>query len=219
MVAGGRTPLGLYDNVARRKLPLSRLNIFALDEYLGVPNDEPRSCANLLRRTVVQAWGVPAVQYYCLTSCEDLGAASIAQHEETIRALGGLDLVILGLGQNGHIGFNEPGSEADSIGRVLSLSPISVEANRQWFHGDYAPTRGVTVGMRTILSARSVLLLAFGLAKAVAVAAMLEGPETSSCPASYLRGHASALVFLDHQAAARLTRTYNGTATAALGTG
>jgi glucosamine-6-phosphate deaminase len=205
MVAGGNTPLALYGQVARRNLPLDHLHIFALDDYVGVPQDDPRNCANLLLRTVVRAWGIPAAQYHFLSTVEDEAARTIARHEERIRAAGGLDLIVLGLGRNGHIGFNEPGSEADSTGRVLSLSPVSVEANRDWFQGQYAPCRGVTTGMATILSARSVLLLAFGSAKASAVAAMIEGPQTPTCPASYLQGHASTFVFLNDEAAALLT--------------
>jgi glucosamine-6-phosphate deaminase len=177
MVAGGNTPLVLYAEVACRELPLDHLRVFALDEYLGVPEDEPRNCANLLRRTVVDAWKIPADQYAFLSPHEATAAQSIREHEERIRTAGGLDLVILGLGQNGHIGFNEPGSEANSPGRVVPLGATSVEANRLWFGEDHAPVSGVTTGMSTILAARSVLLLAFGERKANAVAAMVErGP-------------------------------------------
>jgi glucosamine-6-phosphate deaminase len=204
MVAGGHTPLALYAELARRELSLSHLNIFALDDYVGVGRNEPRNCANLILREVVQPWGVPAEQYFHLSSIEDEAEATIIEHERTIRRLGGLDLVILGLGQNGHIGFNEPGSEATSTGRLLSLDSISVEANRQWFNGALAPDKGVTTGMQTILAARSVLLLAFGPHKANAVAAMCEGPMTSKCPASFLQKHPHACCFIDRQAAADL---------------
>jgi 6-phosphogluconolactonase/glucosamine-6-phosphate isomerase/deaminase len=113
---------------------------------------------------------------------------------------------VLGLGQNGHWGFNEPGSGEHSVARVLDLDPISTEANRKWFDGDYAPSRGVTVGMKTILAARRVLIMAYGAHKTEAVKAMVEGPRTEKCPASLLQGHTAVKVFLDEAAAAALER-------------
>ena len=96
----------------------------------------------------------------------------------TIRLAGGLDVLVLGLGKNAHIGFNEPGSDADSIGRVLPLTPTSIDANREWFGDEHAPDMGVTTGMKTLLEAKTILLLAFGAAKSTAVEAMLDGPPT-----------------------------------------
>jgi glucosamine-6-phosphate deaminase len=204
MVAAGNTPLPLYSRVARGKASLSHLRVFALDDYVGVPKNEPRNCANLLRRTVVEAWRVPPSQYRFVSSCEQEAAQSIIKHEEALRRMGGIDLAILGLGRNGHLGFNEPGTEPDSPGRVVVLNAVSIEANRAWFDGDYAPTLGVTTGMGAILSAREVLLLAFGPAKAEAVAAMIHDKPSPACPASFLQTHAGAAVFLDQGAADRL---------------
>ena len=207
MLAAGNTPLKLYRLIAERHLPLSHLNIFALDEYLSVPLDEPRNCANLIRRTAVEPWGLPAEQYFSVSSLESDALASVQAHERRIIEAGGLDVIVLGLGQNGHLGFNEPGSAEDSSARVLDLDPISVEANREWFSGDYAPERGVTVGMKTILSARRVLIMAYGAHKATAVKAMIEGQRTPTCPASFLLGHPVAYAFVDEAAAAGLKKT------------
>ncbi len=201
MLAAGNTPLALYRLIAARGLALAHLHVYALDEYVGVPPDEPRNCANLIRRTAAEPWGVPAEHYYAVSPVEADALGSVQRHEARIAAAGGLDVLVLGLGQNGHLGFNEPGSTEDSAARVLDLDPISVAANRQWFGGDHAPARGVTVGMRTILAARRVLLLAFGLHKAAAAQAMLEGPRSPACPASLLRGHPAVHVFLDTAAA------------------
>ena len=118
MVAGGNTPLELYRRIAQRQLKLSRLNVFALDEYVGVPLDEPRNCANLLRRSVVEAWGIPPPQFFTMSSLAQDARASVQEHERRIAKAGGLDVVVLGLGQSGHLGFNEPGSAEDSTGRV-----------------------------------------------------------------------------------------------------
>ena len=217
MVAAGNTPLELYRRIAERKLQLSHATVFALDEYVGVPPEEPRNCANLLRRSVVEAWRIPPSQFFTISSVEKDALATVREQERRIAALGGLDIIVLGLGQNGHLGFNEPGSAADSIGGVLDLDPISVEANRKWFGGDYSPVRGATVGLETILAARRVLILAYGPHKTAAVKAMFEGPVSADCPASFLQKHPNTHVFLDHAAAARLTqKTREGCSVAAL---
>jgi len=204
MIAGGNTPIELYRRIGERGLKLSHLNVFALDEYVGVPLDEPRNCANLMRRCVQQAWGIPSTQFHTVSSQEADALASVQEHERKIDKAGGLDVIILGLGQNGHLGFNEPGSAEDSRGRLLDLEMISIEANRQWFGGDYAPAKGVTVGLKTILAARHVLIMAYGSHKMAPVKAMVEGPRGPQCPASLLQGHPDTRVFLDDAAAANL---------------
>ncbi|MFO1461136.1 MAG: glucosamine-6-phosphate deaminase [Verrucomicrobiota bacterium] len=201
MVAAGNTPLELYRRVAEKGLNLGHLTVFALDEYVGVPRTEPRNCANLLRRSVAEAWGIPADRFHTVSSEAHDALQSIRAHEKRIAHAGGLDVLILGLGQNGHLGFNEPGSDPTSGGRVLDLESVSIEANRKWFGGDYAPAHGVTVGMDTILAARRILILAHGPHKTEAVAAMLRGPIHPPCPASYLRTHSAVSVFLDSAAA------------------
>jgi glucosamine-6-phosphate deaminase len=216
MVAAGNTPLELYRTIgerARKAGPpkdgttkLGRLKIFMLDEYVGVPLEEPRNCANLLRRSVVEAWGIPPAQYYTVSSLERDALESVRAHEQRIEQAGGLDVIILGLGQNGHLGFNEPGSAENSGARMLELQPISIEANRKWFGGDYAPAKGATVGLRTILAARHVIVLAYGAHKTAAVAAMAEGKRGPECPASFLQGHPDVHLFLDEAAAAVLRR-------------
>ncbi|MGE3313094.1 MAG: 6-phosphogluconolactonase [Limisphaerales bacterium] len=205
MLAAGHTPLELYRRIGVLGLRLEHLTLFALDEYVGVPLDEPRNCANLMRRAVQHAWGIPAARFHAVSSLEADALASVREHERKIAAAGGLDVIVLGLGQNGHLGFNEPGSAEDSTGRLLDLEAISVEANRKWFGGDYAPAKGVTVGMKTILAARHVLIMAYGAHKAPAVKAMVEGPRGPRCPASFLQNHPDARAFLDAEAAAGLT--------------
>jgi glucosamine-6-phosphate deaminase len=204
MVAAGNTPLELYRHIAERGLNLSHLSVFVLDEYVGVPSDEPRNCANLLRQRVAEAWNIPPAQFFTISSLEAQALTSVQMHERRVAQAGGLDLIVLGLGQNGHLGFNEPGSAEDSGARVLNLESISVEANRRWFGGDYAPSKGVSAGLRTILAARDVLLVAYGPHKTAAVKAMVEGPRCERCPASFLQGHSDVRVFLDEAAAAGL---------------
>jgi len=208
MVAGGNTPLELYRRIADRRLPLSHLNVFALDEYVGVPLNEPRNCANLLRSTVVKGWGLLAERFFALSSLEQDAFASVQEHERRIANAGGLDVIVLGLGQNGHLGFNEPGSAADSDAGVLELAPSSVEANREWFGGKYAPTQGATVGLKTILAAQHILVMAYGPHKAATVREMIQGPRSADCPASFLQNHSDTCVFVDKAAAAQLSRQH-----------
>lgn len=201
MLAAGNTPLELYRRIAERTLPLAHLEVFALDEYLGVPVEEPRNCANLLRSAAGDPWKIPSARFHTVSSDEIHALRSVQEHERRIASQGGLDVVVLGLGQNGHLGFNEPGSLPDSVGRLIDLQPSSVEANREWFGSDYAPSRGVTVGLRTILAARQLMIMAYGSHKTTAVKAMLQGPMAVQCPASFLQAHANAWVFLDQPAA------------------
>ena len=202
MLAAGNSPLALYGLVAERRLPLSHLNVFALDEYVGVPLEEPRNCANLLRRHVADAWRIPASHYHTVSSLHENALNSIRHHERLIEQSGGLDVAVLGVGQNGHLGFNEPGSDRDSSACVIELEPVSIEANRRWFGGDYAPAAGATLGLKTILAARRILVLAYGAHKTSAIRQMLTGPVGPHCPASFVRDHPEAWVFLDHRAAA-----------------
>jgi glucosamine-6-phosphate deaminase len=206
MLASGNTPIELYRHIAERKLALKHLAVFALDEYVGVPLEEPRNTANLLRRATVEPWGIPPTQFFSVSSLEAGALASIQRHERRITEAGGLDVIVLGLGQNGHLAFNEPGSAPDSVGRVLDLESISIEANRKWFGGKYAPTKGATVGLKTILAARRVMIQAYGAHKTIAVKAMVEGKAGPHCPASFLQQHPNVHVFLDAPAAAQLTR-------------
>ena len=205
MVAGGNTPLEAYRLIAQRGLNLSHLNIFALDEYVGVPPGEPRNTGNLLRQTVAKAWRIPSSQFFTVSSLESEALESIREHEERIAKRGGLDVCVLGLGQNGHLGFNEPGSAEDAPGRLVHLDSISVDANCKWFGGDYAPLIGATVGLKTILGARHILIMAYGSHKVAAVKGMVEGPRGKACPASFLQGHPDVHIFLDEIAAEGLS--------------
>lgn len=204
MLPGGNTPLELYRLIVARRLPLSHLHLFALDEYVGVPPDEPLNCANLIRRSAVEPWGVPLDQYAWVSSAVSEAESSVKAHEARIERAGGLDVIVLGLGENGHLGFNEPGSAEDSVARIVDLDPVSVEANRRWFGGRYAPDKGATVGMKTILNARRIMVLAYGAHKAAAVKAMVRGPRGPDCPASWLQSHPAVTIVLDAVAASAL---------------
>lgn len=210
-LATGASPRGLYQDLVRRHredgLDFSRATTVNLDEYLEIPADHPASCrsymaahlfsqVNLAPRNIVMPDSQPAGELtaYC------------AALEQRIAAAGGIDLQILGIGLNGHLGFNEPGSSLGSRCRIVRLTDTTRTANRGNFPDGEVPTAAITLGLGTIAEARRLLLLATGAAKAEMVAAALEGPVTAGLPASLLQMHRDVVVLLDPAAAARLTR-------------
>ena len=178
---------------------------FALDEYVGIPEDHPESYASVLRREVVEPLGLDPSQVAVPDGrASDLEAACAA-YEQAIREAGGIDLQILGIGANGHIGFNEPTSSFASRTRLKTLAPRTREDNARFFdRPDEVPTHCVTQGLGTIMEARELLLVAKGSAKAAAIAAAVEGPVSAICPGSILQFHPQATVIVDEEAATGL---------------
>jgi glucosamine-6-phosphate deaminase len=209
-VATGSSPVGIYRELARRRreegLDLSQLECFALDEYVGLSGRDPHSYAAYLRREVADPFGLSAERVHVPDGVRaDLEAAA-QDYEESIAVAGGIDLQILGIGTNGHIGFNEPLSALSSRTRVLALSAQTRADNARFFDApDDVPTHCLTQGLGTILEARQLLLVAQGERKAQAVAAAVEGPVAARCPASVLQFHRRTTIVLDAAAASRLT--------------
>jgi glucosamine-6-phosphate deaminase len=207
-LAAGATPALMYAELVRRKIDFSAVTMFGLDEYLGIGGDHPSSCWSALHAYLIDPAAVPAARVHLLDGLTRDVAGACAAHEAAIATAGGLDLQVLGLGVNGHIGFNEPG--CDFAGRTAPtlLTEATRTVNRQNFPADEpVPTRAVTMGVATIMAARRVLLLATGAAKAAMVARFVEGPVTPDVPASVLQGHDGAVVLLDRSAAGLLQRT------------
>ncbi len=211
-LATGSSPLGLYRElglaVAEGGADFSRALGFALDEYVGLPPGHPEGYREVLLREVCAVVGLPAESLSVPDgSGPDLATlvAAARAYEERIQEAGGVDVQVLGIGANGHLGFNEPGSALTSRTRVKRLSERTRRDNARFFH-DLAdvPTHCVTQGLGTILDARRLVLIATGDTKADAVAAALEGPLTASVPASVLQWHADTVVCLDEEAAAAL---------------
>lgn len=181
---------------------------WGLDEYLGLERSHPRSYWTELEQLLFRHIEDGGYSRYALNSEvaeEDIGQMC-EQFEQHLVRCGGLDLQLLGIGENGHIGFNEPGSDHDSRTRRVELMHWTRRANARFFGGDLeaVPTHAVTMGIGTALEAKRIWLLATGEKKARAVKAMLEGPISTDCPASALRGHDDVTVFLDQAAASSL---------------
>ncbi|MEO5610331.1 MAG: glucosamine-6-phosphate deaminase [Ornithinibacter sp.] len=211
-LATGSSPVGLYRELARAVAPegpgFSTVHGVALDEYVGLPPGHPEGYRQVLLRDVCAVIGLrPENLSVPDGSGPDLDALTAAAraYEDHIRELGGVDVQVLGIGANGHLGFNEPGSALTSRTRVKRLSERTRRDNARFFRDlDDVPTHCVTQGLGTILDARRLVLVATGDAKADAVAAALEGPLTASVPASVLQWHSDTVVCLDEAAAAGL---------------
>lgn len=208
-LATGSSPLGIYAELARGvaigRLDFRRVRGFALDEYVGIAADHPQSYASVIRTEVVEPLGLdPALVQVPDGRAADLEAACL-RYESDIAAAGGIQLQILGIGANGHIGFNEPTSSFASSTRIKTLAPRTREDNARFFDSmEEVPTHCLTQGLGTIMRARHLVLVAQGEQKADAVAAVIEGPVSSRWPGSILQHHPCATIIVDEAAASRL---------------
>ncbi|TSB31271.1 glucosamine-6-phosphate deaminase [Streptomyces benahoarensis] len=208
-VATGSTPLPIYEalaaQVASGAVDASRVRVCQLDEYVGLPAGHPESYRSVVLREVVEPLGIDKGSFLGPDgSADDIPAACTA-YDEALRAAGGVDLQILGIGTDGHIGFNEPCSSLASRTRIKTLTRQTREDNARFFDSlDEVPHHVITQGIGTILEARHLVLLATGAGKAHAVAQAVEGPVAAVVPASALQLHPHATVVVDEAAASEL---------------
>ena len=206
-LATGSTPLPVYRALREQSagIDLSGVRGFALDEYVGIAPAHPESYASVIRREVVEPLGLDPALVHVPDGDPERIAVSGEEYERAIEAAGGVDLQILGIGTDGHLGFNEPGSSFASRTRVKTLTAQTRRDNARFFPSlDDVPRHCITQGLGTILRARHLVLLAFGAGKAAAVAGAVEGPLTASLPASAIQLHPHATVVVDEAAASQL---------------
>ncbi|TGD78034.1 glucosamine-6-phosphate deaminase [Hymenobacter wooponensis] len=213
-LATGSTPTRLYEELVRlhREEGVSFRHVvtFNLDEYFPMPPDSLQSYVRFMHEYLFDHLDIPAGQIHIPdgTVPQEQVAEFCRRYEEQIREAGGIDLQILGIGRTGHIGFNEPGSGANSRTRLITLDHITrTDAASDFYGEENVPRRAITMGVGTILEARQVALLAWGEGKAAVVKRMVEGEMTDSVPATYLQKHPNVQVVLDEAAGAELTRT------------
>lgn len=211
-LATGGTMVGIYKELVRLhqqdSLNFSQVTTFNLDEYLGLASTHPQSFNYFMRENFFDHVNIPTKNIHIpdgtITKDYDSYAAG---YEETIRKAGGIDLQLLGIGRNGHIGFNEPTSSIGSRTRLKVLTHETIEDNRKFFEpGENIPRCAITMGIGTILEARKILLLATGESKAIAVAKSIEGPVASAVSASALQLHPDVTFLVDEAAASQLTQ-------------
>lgn len=210
----GRTPELLYTRLAAETSPTRwhAAHVFCLDEYVGLAPDDPRSFASYMRRFVFDPLRIPAGQRHVpdglagadapsASSRETALADAAEAYEASLERLGPADIAVLGVGVNGHIGFNEPGSALDSRTRVVSLTAATQAANAGGFPDGDVPSRAITMGIGTILDARRILLLAWGVEKHAAIERLASGDVDRGCPVSALHLHDDVTVVVDSLAA------------------
>jgi glucosamine-6-phosphate deaminase len=211
-LATGSTPLATYRELARMHreegLDFARVTTFNLDEYVGLPAAHPQSYHAFMADQFFRHVNVRREHIHIPDGMARDVPAECERYEAEIRAAGGIDLQILGIGTDGHIGFNEPSSSLASRTRIKTLTEQTRADNARFFDGDLAkvPLHCITMGVGTIMDARQVLLLAFGERKSAAVAAAAEGPITAMNPASVLQMHPVAKCIVDEDAAGKLAR-------------
>ncbi len=209
-LATGSTPVAMYQQLIamyrRQEVSFREVTTFNLDEYIGLGTDSPQSYFSFMKRELFDAIDIAAGNIHLPVCDSDDNPRQIgAAYELAISAAGGIDLQILGIGRNGHIGFNEPTSSLASRTRVKTLTQTTVSDNSRLFAtGEFQPHLAMTMGIGTILDTRRVLLLATGAEKAAAVRDAIEGPLTAMCPASGLQLHQHATLVLDQAASASL---------------
>jgi glucosamine-6-phosphate deaminase len=209
-LATGSSPLGIYRRLiaarARGELTAAHASAVLLDEYVGLPAGHPEAYRTFIRRELVDRIDLPAERLFG----PDVAAADLsdacARYDRLIRDLGGVDVQLLGIGGDGHIGFNEPGSSLASRTRVKTLTRTTRADNARFFDDreESVPRHVVTQGLGTILEARHLLMIACGAAKSEPIARAVEGPLSAMCPASVLQLHPHATVVVDEPAAASL---------------
>lgn len=210
-LATGGTPLGTYRELVARhragEVSFSAVTSFNLDEYVGLPPNHPQSYSHFMREHLFDQTDFSSQRCHLPNSAADDLLAACDEYEAMIANAGGIDLQLLGVGGDGHIAFNEPGSSLASRTRLKALTERTRNDNARFFDSlDEVPKLSMTMGVGSILDARRILLLATGGNKANVIKALVEGPVTASVPASVLQMHRRVTVLLDRDAASGLSR-------------
>lgn len=208
-LATGSTPVALYKELIEAcrigRVSFKNVSSFNLDEYLGLPGTHPQSYRYFMNQQLFDHIDIDKTQTAVPPGDAQDPFAACEDYEQSIKQKGGIDIQLLGIGRNGHIGFNEPSSSLKSRTRVKTLTRATIEDNARFFAPDeYQPHLAITMGIGTILDSKKVVLLATGENKAEAIKATVEGPLTAACPASALQLHEHVVLVIDEAAASQL---------------
>jgi glucosamine-6-phosphate deaminase len=204
-LATGSTPKGLYDCLAadykENRTSYKNIHTVNLDEYIGLPKEDKNSYHTFMNENLFKHIDIPVSQTYIPNGLADDLAEECRRYDRQIKMLGGIDLQVLGIGQNGHIGFNEPGTPFSSRTHVVDLDESTIEANSRFFSSiEEVPNQAITMGIASILDSREILLLASGKSKAEAVYHLLNGIPDEKFPASVLQLHPHVTIVADAEA-------------------
>ena len=208
-LATGSTPEGLYQKlISNQKINWENVTTFNLDEYVGLNQDDHRSYHYYMQAKFFKYINIKKSNTHLPLGIGDI-EANAKKYDALITKSGGIDLQVLGIGENGHIAFNEPGSSKTSKTRRVKLAKTTIDANARFFNNkDEVPAEAITMGIGKILEAKAILLLASGLKKAKAIFATVKGIITSQVPASYLQTHSNVTVIIDKAAAKLLNASH-----------
>ena len=209
-LATGSTPVSLYQQLIEAtkagNISFSNATTFNLDEYLGLAGTHPQSYRYFMKQQLFDHIDIDQANTHVPPGDAANPITACQGYEQQIEAAGGIDIQLLGIGRNGHIGFNEPSSGLMSRTRVKTLTKATIDDNARFFAADeYQPHLSITMGIGTIMDAKKVVLLATGANKAQAIKATVEGPLTAACPASALQMHKDVVLVIDEAAAASLS--------------
>jgi glucosamine-6-phosphate deaminase len=215
-LATGSTPVGTYQELIRlhqeEGLDFSQVVTFNLDEYIGLPPEHDQSYYYFMHENLFDHINIPPGNIHLPPGTDEDLIAACERYEQMIRDAGGIDMQLLGIGSNGHIAFNEPGSSLGSRTRVKTLDADTIHANSRFFKRiEDVPRYAVTMGIGTIMNSRRIVLLANGPNKAQAISMTVEGPVTALVPATIVQLHIHATIIVDKPAATKLKRTYQHT--------
>ena len=208
--ATGNSPVGTYKALARlakeRGTDFSQCFCFGLDEWLGVPPEKSGSCHYLLYEQVFRPLGITEAQVHLFNGMTDDVASECRIMNGEIEHSGGIDCMLVGIGLNGHIGFNEPGVDISLEAHDQELHGSTLASGQLYFNEPTAISKGITMGMANVMKARCLLMLANGNSKAAIIHKACEGPVTNQVPASYIQQHRHAVIMIDKAAAAELSK-------------
>ena len=201
----GSSPLGTYKKIIidhqKNGTDYSRAVTFNLDEYVGLEGSHPQSYRNFMNTSLFDHLNIPLEQTNVPSGTGDLKQVC-EEYESKITTAGGIELQLLGIGTNGHIGFNEPGTSFDTRTHVTNLLQETIDSNAHFFQrAADVPKKAVTMGIQSIMEAKKILLIAYGSKKAAAIREMIQGNVTEAMPASILQKHKNVTLFLDEEAA------------------
>ena len=205
-LATGSTPIGTYEDLVSMKLDWSGVKTFNLDEYIGVEGTHEASYRFFMNKNLFDATNINKENTFVPSGMADPKVEGPA-YDKAIEAAGGVDIQLLGIGENAHIGFNEPFAEKDSPTQEVKLTESTINANARMFaNKEDVPKTAISMGIATIMKSKSILLVASGSNKAQAIKDTVEGKVTGDVPASYLQDHKDVTIIIDKAAAALLTK-------------
>ena len=209
-LATGATPIPTYKNIIstyeKGGLSFKDVKTYNLDEYCNLPKSDKNSYYTFMHEQLFNGLDILEENVHFLDGNAEDSEAECKRYDDEINAAGGIDIQLLGIGNNAHIGFNEPADEFTTGSFKVTLTQSTIDANKIYFDENPMPTHALTMGIQQIMSAKKVILIATGPKKAEAIKNMIEGPVTAQVPASILQNHDDVLIFLDEEAASLLSK-------------